>query len=239
MTDSLVYRSARILVVIPAYNEGRNIGAVLEGVIREDGFDIVVVDDDSTDNSIEEALRYQVTVLPLSIRLGAWGATQTGIRYGLLNGYDVFVTMDADGQHHAGDLPLLARELVGNEVDVVIGSCPGRGSAARKTAWWMFRRLSGLKLEDLTSGLKAYSKQAACHLVKADTTIFDYQDLGVILYLLKNGMIIREKDVAMCPRSDGKSRIFDSWLLVVKYMLQTLVLCLAMRIEKRSSNYEK
>ncbi len=232
MNNSLSYRSARTLVVIPAYNEGGNLGVVLAGIDRMGGVDVVVVDDNSADNTIEVALRYGITVLPLSVRLGAWGAAQTGIRFGLLNGYDVFVTMDADGQHRSGDLPLLIDELVGNGLDVVIGSCPGRGSLARKTAWWIFRRLSGLKLEDLTSGLKAYSREAACHLVKADATIFDYQDLGVLLYLLENKMKIREKDVAMCPRRDGKSRVFDSWLLVVKYMVQTLVLCLSMRISK-------
>ncbi len=232
MNNSLSYRSARTLVVIPAYNEGGNLGIVLAGIERMGGVDVVVVDDNSADNTIEVALRYGITVLPLSVRLGAWGAAQTGIRFGLLNGYDVFVTMDADGQHRSGDLPLLIDELVGNELDVVIGSCPGRGSLARKTAWWIFRRLSGLKLEDLTSGLKAYSREAACHLVKADATIFDYQDLGVLLYLLENKMKIREKKVAMCPRRDGKSRVFDSWLLVVKYMVQTLVLCLSMRISK-------
>jgi len=232
MSGGRSYPAVRTLVVIPAYNEGVNIGVVLESIGREEGFDVVVVDDASVDDTVEVALLHDVTVLPLSIRLGAWGAAQTGIRYGLLAGYDVYMTMDADGQHRSDDLPLLVRELVKNEFDVVIGSCPGRGSIARRTAWWMFRRLSGVKLNDLTSGLKAYSKQAACHLVKADATIFDYQDLGVLLYLLKNKMRISEKDVAMCPRRDGKSRIFDSWLLVVKYMMQTLILCLSMRLSK-------
>ncbi len=237
VNNSLSHRSVRTLVVIPAYNEGRNLGIVLTGINQVGGVDVVVVDDNSADNTIEVALGYGITVLPLSVQLGAWGATQTGIRFGLLNGYDVFVTMDADGQHRSGDLPGLIDEVVGNGLDVVIGSCPGRGSRARKTAWWIFRRLSGLKLEDLTSGLKAYSREAACHLVKADATIFDYQDLGVLLYLLENKMKIREKDVAMAPRRDGKSRVFDSWLLVVKYMLQTLVLCLSMRISRGASDH--
>ena len=238
VNNSLSYRSVRTLVVIPAYNEGKNLGIVLAGIHRVGGVDVVVVDDNSADDTIEVALRYGITVLPLSVQLGAWGATQTGIRYGLLNGYDVFVTMDADGQHRSGDLPLLIDEVVGNGLDVVIGSCPGRGSRARKTAWWIFRRLSGLKLEDLTSGLKVYSREAACHLVKADATIFDYQDLGVLLYLLENKMKIREKNVAMGPRRDGKSRVFDSWLLVVKYMAQTLVLCLSMRISKGTPSHK-
>ena len=86
-----------------------------------------------------------------------------------------------------------------------------------------------MKLEDLTSGLKVYSKQAASHLVNADATIFDYQDLGVILYLLRNNMRVVECDVEMSKRGDGKSKIFNSWLLVLKYMIQTVILCLSMR----------
>jgi len=239
VNKDMSHQSTRILLVIPAYNEEVNIGMVLESIEHDEDLDVIVVDDNSMDNTVKVALQHGAGVLPLSIRLGAWGATQTGIRYGLLNGYDIFVTMDADGQHHPGDLPLLIQELVEEEVDVIIGSCPGRGSFARKTAWWIFRKLSGVKLEDLTSGLKAYNKQAACHLVKADATIFDYQDLGVILYLLKNKMKIREKDVAMCPRRDGKSRVFNSWLLVVKYMIQTIILCLSMRVSKNTPASEK
>ena len=219
----------KILIVIPAYNEAANLGAVLDQVQRSASCDVVVVDDASSDETRDIALDHGVTVLPLLVRLGAWGAAQTGIRYGLLQGYETVVTMDADGQHHPGDIPLLVTTLEQKRADVVIGSYPIRGSMARHTAWWVFRRLSGVKLEDLTSGLKVFSKKAMCHLVKADATIFDYQDLGVILYLLQFKMRVVECDVTMSSRGDGKSRIFHSWLTVFKYMLQTLILCLSMR----------
>jgi glycosyltransferase involved in cell wall biosynthesis len=221
--------TTRPLIVIPAFNEARNLGSILEEVVSFGLFDVVIVDDNSTDDTRNISLNQGVVVLPLRVRLGAWGATQTGIRYGVMNGYETIVTMDADGQHNPADIPGLLSALQANNADVVIGSYPDRGSLARHVAWWCFRRLSGVKLEDLTSGLKVYSRRAAMHLVNADATIFDYQDLGVVLYLLHNNMRVIESEVVMSKRSDGKSKIFNSWLLVLKYMMQTIILCLSMR----------
>ena len=217
------------LIVIPAYNEAHNLGMVLDGVCRIGRYDVVVVDDNSSDHTRNIAFEHGVVVLPLRIQLGAWGATQTGLRYGVVNGYEVIVTMDADGQHNPADISRLLRFFQEKNADVVVGSYPDRGSRARHVAWWCFRRLSGVKLEDLTSGLKVYSRQAAIHLVDADATIFDYQDLGVILYLLGKQMRVIESEVVMNKRVDGKSKIFNSWFLVMKYMMQTILLCLSMR----------
>ena len=223
----------RVLVVVPAYNEAPNLARVLVGLEQSGSFDVVVVDDNSIDDTRAIALEHGAAVLPLVIRLGAWGAIQTGIRYGLLSGYEIIVTIDADGQHDPGDIPKLLHEMKSSKADVVIGSCPERGSRARYAAWKMFRGLSGLKFEDLTSGLKVYSKQAASLLANADATIFDYQDLGVLLYLLQGNMMIKERKVVMSSRGDVKSRIVDSWFLVLKYMMQTIILCFSMRNFKK------
>lgn len=223
----------RVLVVVPAYNEASNLAMVLDGIQQHGSFDVVVVDDNSLDETRAIALEHGAVVLPLFIRLGAWGAIQTGIRYGMLSGYEVIVTIDADGQHDPGDIPKLLNEMKHGEADVVIGSCPDRGSPARHAAWKMFRGLSGLRFEDVTSGLKVYGKQASLMLADADATIFDYQDLGVLLYLMQENMVIKERKVVMFHRGDGKSRIFNSWFLVVKYMIQTIILCCSMRNFKK------
>ena len=223
----------RVLVVIPAFNESSHLGRVLERLLQGASWDVVVVDDNSDDDTRQIAVEYGATLLPLAVRLGAWGATQTGIRYGIQNDYTIIVTMDADGQHHPRDIPDLLHALQTENADVVVGSYPERGSVARHMAWKFFRMLSGVNLDDLTSGLKVYSKEAACHLAQADASIFDYQDLGVLLYLLRNKMQIIERDVHMSRREDGKSRIFNSWLLVGKYMVQTVILCLSMRVYKK------
>ncbi len=231
--------ACRVLVVIPAFNESSHLGGVLERLLQGASWDVVVVDDNSVDDTRKIAVEYGATLLPLAIRLGAWGATQTGIRYGIQNDYDIIVTMDADGQHHPSDIPSLINALQTENADVVVGSYPERGSMARHMAWKFFRMISGVKLDDLTSGLKVYSKEAAYHLAQADASIFDYQDLGVLLYLLRNKMQIIERDVRMSKREDGKSRIFNSWLLVGKYMVQTVILCLSMRRYKKKLDYQQ
>ena len=63
--------------------------------------------------------------------------------------------MDADGQHLAESLPALIKPIINKEADVTIGACTQRGSAARKVAWTLMKRVSGLRLEDLTSGFRA------------------------------------------------------------------------------------
>ena len=223
----------RVLVVVPAYNEARSLGMVLDGIQQHCSFDVVVVDDNSLDATRAIALEHGAVVLPLLIRLGPWGAAQTGIRYGVLSGYDIIVTIDAGGQHDPGDIPKLLHDMKHGEADVVIGSCPDRGSPARRAAWKLFRVLSGLMLEDVTSTLKVFSKRASILLADADATIFDYQDLGVLLYLKQNNMLISERKVVMSCRGEGKSRIFDSWFRIVKYMIQTVILCCTMRQFKK------
>lgn len=219
----------RLLIVIPAYNEGANLHKVLESINRSGFSNVVVVDDGSTDNTLAVAFQHNAVALSLTSRLGAWGATQTGIRYGVEHGYDLIITMDADGQHSPLSIPLLLEKMERTNADVVIGSCYDRGSTARKTAWHLFRKISGVPLKDLTSGLKAYNRRASSLLTQADAAIFDYQDLGVILYLQANSIRIVEQEIVISHRVDGKSRIFASWVLVIRYMLQTIIICLSMR----------
>jgi glycosyltransferase involved in cell wall biosynthesis len=228
----------RVLVVVPAYNEAPNIAPVLDGIQQHCSFDVVVVDDNSLDATRAIALEHGASVLPLLIRLGPWGAAQTGIRYGVASGYDIIVTIDAGGSHDPADIPKLLSELQHGEADVVIGSCPDRGNRARHAAWKMFRLLSGLNVQDVTSTLKVYSKQASILLADADATIFDYQDLGVLLYLVQNNMVVREQKVVTSCRIDGKSGLFDSWIGIMKYMIQTIILCCTMRqFNKQSTKY--
>ena len=110
---------------------------------------------------------------------------------------------------------------------MVIGACAGRGSRARRFAWSLFRRLSGFSLEDLTSGFRLYNAKACAVLAGEAATLIDYQDMGVLLLLRKSGIEFAEVEVEMSHRVDGISRIFHSWWAVVKYMVETTVLCVA------------
>ena len=215
------------VVLIPALNEEANIREVIRGIRKAVTGEIVVIDDASTDATARVARGEGARVLPLLLRLGAWGATRTGIRYASQHAFEIAVTMDADGQHLPGAIEALIAPILSNQADVVIGSCTDRGSAARKLSWLFFRKITGLDVRDLTSGFRAYNAAALSLLMTADTALLDYQDIGVLLALNKAGFRIREVPVRMCLRSSGHSRVFSSWWDVLRYLLITFILCLS------------
>ncbi len=214
-------------ILIPARNEAATIGSVVRAARMHLPGEVIVIDDASTDGTAEIARTEGATVLPLGCNLGAWGSTQAGIRYALKAGYRRVLTMDADGQHLPEYLPSLFAALAAGEADVVIGACIERGSAARQFAWSYFRALTGLRISDLTSGFRAYNHAAMIVLASPEATLLDYQDIGVLLLLCRANLRIREILVPMYERSYGSSRVFSSWFIVGKYMLQTSVLCMA------------
>ena len=189
------------------------------------GVDVVVIDDGSSDDTAAIALVNGATVLHAPLWQGAWGAIQTGIRYGVRRGYSAVVTMDADGQHEPSYLPRLIEAA--RDSDVVIAACPSRGSRLRHWAWAYFKFLTGLTLDDLTSGFRYYNARACRLLAAEEATLLDYQDIGVLLLLCRANMRISEIPVAMNPRKSGASRVFSSWWTVARYMAETSVLCLA------------
>ena len=218
-------RKRHPLIVIPARDEAVTIGSVI-GAIRAQGFpDIVVVDDDSRDDTAAIASAAGARVLRAPLPQGAWGAMQTGIRYAVRNGYPCVVTMDADGQHEPAYLEQLLK--AGETADVVIGAYPARGSRLRRLAWAYFKFLTDFNFEDLTSGFRYYNSSACWQLAAEEATLLDYQDIGVLLLLHKARFRIREIAVVMHPREAGASRIFNSWPTVARYMAETTLLCMA------------
>jgi hypothetical protein len=132
--------------------------------------------------------------------------------------------MDADGQHLAESLPILLQPIIKQEADVTIGACTERGSAMRKIAWKLMKKVSGLRLEDLTSGFRVYDRIAIRRLAGWQATLLQYQDVGVLAMLQASGLRIVDVEVNMQPRTHGISRIFYSWTSVIYYMSYTLLL---------------
>jgi len=214
-----------ILIVIPAKNEAETIGAVLSTLQAAGWNDIVVIDDQSTDDTGNIARAAGAHVLQPVLPVGAWGGMQAGIRYGVRHGYQAVITMDADGQHEVHEIATLLEART--QADVVIGAFPERASRLRKIAWEWFRRLAGFDLRDLTSGFRLYNRHAMVVLASHEATLLDYQDLGALLLVRRAGLSIQEVSVSMNLRSVGTSRIFNSWFSVGRYMAATTLLCLA------------
>ena len=219
--------TGRTLYVIPARDEEASIGSLLDQLLPRVGGHVLVISDASTDDTASVARRHGAQVLELPLQLGAWGATQAGLRFAQRHGYRQVITLDADGQHEPeciGDLQRAQREM---GADIVIGTFPQRLSRARKLAWHWFRLLSGLRVEDLTSGFRCYGAEAIDLLASTEATLLDYQDVGVLLLARRHGLLVAETPVKMYPRRAGRSRVFASWMTVAGYMLQTTLLCMA------------
>lgn len=197
------------------------------GVRLSLGCDVLVVDDASTDGTATAARLAGATVLQLPVGLGAWGASQTGIRYALREGYVSVVTLDADGQHLPESLPALFAEQARTRANVVIGTCLERLSAAKRIAWRYLRLLTGLRLRDFTSGLRLYDRSAMQQLAGPEASLIDYQDVGVLMLLARQGMRIVEVSTPMNPREVGHSKVFASWAIVARYMFNTTILCVS------------
>ena len=156
-------------IVIAAYNEG----AVIYDVVREitsAGWQVVVVDDGSSDRTAAQARSAGATVLRHAVNLGQGAALQTGIDFAIRRGAREVVTFDADGQHSVGDIAPMVDAL--READIALGSrFLGRVEGAtrrRVLLLWaavvLSNRLSRLKLSDAHCGLRAFRAAAAPRL---------------------------------------------------------------------------
>ncbi len=158
-------------VVIPAYQEAKVLGRVVEGV-RGLGPRVVVVDDGSADETAQEALLAGATVLRHAVNLGQGAALQTGIDYALAHGAEFLFTFDADGQHPAESLTVLADIQEKTGADVVLGSralgtAEGIPKARRLllraalSFTWMHARL---RVTDTHNGLRMFTREAALRI---------------------------------------------------------------------------
>jgi glycosyltransferase involved in cell wall biosynthesis len=216
------------LIIIPVLNEALSLPYVLSEISGFKDLDILVVDDASTDSSVKVCHEYGVKILPLKISLGAWGATQAGMRYALMHGYDSIITMDGDGQHHGFDIPkLLIAAKQQPDAAVVIGESVSRGSYLRHIAWRFFRIITGIGIEDITSGFRLYRHRAIELLTNKGATLLDYQDVGVLLMLKSAGLKVVETRVSTTKRLHGKSHLFSTWIKVGHYMIITTILAIS------------
>lgn len=155
-------------IVIPAYNEGSAIGAVVAG-LRSSWRHVVVVDDGSHDDTAAQALSHGATVLTHVLNRGQGAALRTGIEYALRQGASFIVTFDSDGQHRPEDVPALLQPLIDGRAEVALGS-RFLGSAERIPLFRRFvlrmavvftRFAAGARFSDTHNGLRAFTRRAA------------------------------------------------------------------------------
>jgi glycosyltransferase involved in cell wall biosynthesis len=113
-------RENSVLILIPAYNEGRHISAVVNAV-KQSGLPILVIDDGSKDDSAANAEQAGATVYRQVPNQGKGIALRCGFRQALQAGYDAVITLDADRQHDPAEIPLFLKAYQEEQADLVIG----------------------------------------------------------------------------------------------------------------------
>ena len=210
----------RILVIIPAYNEGTHIGEIVQKVTGiNPGYDVLVVNDGSKDNTSIAAREAGAAVVSHPFNLGYGVAIQTGYKFALAKGYDFAVQMDGDGQHDPGFIPKILAPVTSGETDFALGSrfldtesyAP---SLARRVGMiffrWLISALIKTRITDSTSGFQAFNRKVIRYFT---TEVFpcDYPDADMLLTLHRAGFRIMEVPVRMHASASGKS-MHTGWM---------------------------
>jgi glycosyltransferase involved in cell wall biosynthesis len=218
------------LAVIPAYNEAATVAGVVERV-REHApfFDVIVVNDGSTDDTAALAHAAGADVLEMPFNLGIGGAVQAGFVYAKENGYRYMTQVDGDGQHEPQEIPTLLDAMAADpSLDVVCGSrflVPGEylPPVSRRTGIHLFAfllsRIVGQPVTDPTSGFRLYNRRAI-ELFSADYP-HDYPEVEAVLMLHNHRLRMREVPVRMFERGGGQSSIGSG--KSVYYMIKVLL----------------
>ncbi|NNG16927.1 MAG: glycosyltransferase family 2 protein [Gemmatimonadales bacterium] len=160
--------SPRVFIVVPAFNEASTIRGVIDSLVSQYPF-VVVVDDGSNDDTTGELAGTNIFLLRHHINRGQGAALQTGIRFALLHQAGIIVTFDSDGQHDPADIEALVRPILAGKCDVALGSrFLGRtvnmplGRRLVLKAGIIFTRLaSRIRVTDVHNGIRAFTREAA------------------------------------------------------------------------------
>jgi glycosyltransferase involved in cell wall biosynthesis len=167
----------KLFIQIPCLNEETTLPSVLESMPTEiDGIDeieILIIDDGSTDRTVEVAKSYGVThFVRHTTNMGLARSFRDGVDYALLNGADIVVNTDGDNQYPQSMIPELVQPIIRGEAEIVVGDRQTKTiehfSAFKKTMQrlgsWVVSQAAGLDLPDAASGFRAYSKYSLIRL---------------------------------------------------------------------------
>lgn len=225
--------TAKILVIVPAYNESESLPAVIQDIQKHAPYaDVLVVDDGSRDGSGKIAAESGVAVLRLPFNLGIGGAMQAGYLYAQRHHYDGAVQFDGDGQHLASEIECLLNPILAGHFDIVVGSRflnqgSYRAPVLRRSGIWLFSllltRILGTKVTDTTSGFRAMNRTTIEFFSRRYPD--DYPEVEALVLAHKVNLRIAEVPVKMQHRTGGQSSItpLRSVYYMVKVSLAVLI----------------
>ena len=203
----------KILVIVPAYNEEGNLGALLKELDKH-AINVIVINDCSTDRTINICKQHQAEYIDLPNNLGIGGAVQTGYQFAANNNYDIAIQIDGDGQHNPEYIQRVIEPIIAGEADLVIGSRyisreGFQSSLIRRVGIkhfsYLIRMLFKKNITDPTSGFRACNRSIIHFFAKTYPT--DYPEPETIVTLLRNRLRVVEVPVIMNSRENGISSI--------------------------------
>jgi glycosyltransferase involved in cell wall biosynthesis len=217
--DTLIALHMKLIVQIPCLNEEATLPETVAALPRRlDGIDkveLLVIDDGSTDRTVEVARELGVEhIVRLTNNKGLAAAFQAGLDACLKLGADVVVNTDGDNQYSGADVPKLVAPILAGEADMVVGDrrvgtiehFSGSKKALQRIGSWVVRRLSGTEIADTTSGFRAYNREAALGLLVADNFTYTLESL---IQAGKMLVAVDQVPVATNPQTRD-SRLFAS-----------------------------
>ncbi len=235
-----------VLIIMPAYNEGKNIGALLDKLEQPEIAqiaDLLVMNDASKDNTEAIVRDRNHAVINHVFNLGYGSGLQVGYKYAVEKGYRYVIQMDADGQHDAGNIAVILECLKtadehGKYPDIILGSRFVEGSPkyptslVKKIAYTLFRFLirlgTGTRIMDPTTGLQGLSRRAFSYYAQYNHFDDQYPDANMLMQMLLLGFRVKEIPAVMHVRREGVS--MHSGLKPVVYMFRMMFSIIAVWI---------
>ena len=216
----------KLMLLIPAYNEGENIERVVGSLIADyPHVDYVVVNDGSKDNTADICRKNGFNLLDLPVNLGLSGAFQAGMRYAWEKGYDAVMQFDGDGQHDPAYIAPMLEAMEKEQADIVIGSrfvdvkkpLSVRMLGSRLIAF-VTHLTTGKKLTDPTRGMRLFNRKM---IGKFARHINYGPEPDTIAYLIRQGAKVVEVQASMNERIAGESYLSLSRSII--YMMNMMV----------------
>lgn len=214
----------KTLIIIPAFNEQDNIEKLIED-INSFGYDYLIINDKSTDNTKKILDERRFNHLDLTINVGISGVTRIGFKYAYEHNYDCAICIDGDGQHQPKYVNTLIKEIE-NGYDYVVGSRFVENKKplslrmlGSRIICFFIKLKTGVRVTDPTSGMRALGKNVLKDFAQ-DMNF--YAEPDTMCYTIHHGYKVKEVQVEMKDREGGVS-YFKNPFRTVKFMIGVLL----------------
>lgn len=230
----------KVLIIIPAYNEEKNIEGVVDNLINNyPQYDYVVINDGSRDHTLDICRKKGYNHLNMPINVGLSDGVQAGLMYAYEKKYDYAIQFDGDGQHDPAYIEKMVEAM--SDCDICIGSrfvekkkpLTGR-MLGSNLIQFIILLTTGKKIKDPTSGMRMFNRP----VIRAMSRTADYgPEPDTIAHLIRSGAKVKEVQVEMKERVAGQSYL--NFGRSIKYMLHMVFSIVFMQWFRKKSKLKK